>query len=246
MKLKNAVVLVTGSNRGLGKALVEACLAAGAKRVYAGARDPKELVDLVRSGEGRVTPVQLDIENADSLAAAAELAQDLELLINNAGVLSSYSVLRSSPNDIGRDFAVNCFGTLAATKAFLPALELAGARASAALVNILSIVSLANMPALGGYCAAKAAAYSITQALRAELQGKNIRVHAVLPGAIDTDMVRAFEMVKASPESVARGVLAGIEQGLEEILPDPAAQKMFATWSRDPKQLERDLANMAG
>jgi short-subunit dehydrogenase len=115
-----------------------------------------------------------------------------------------------------------------------------------AMNAVLSGVSLASMPALGGYSASKAAAFSVTQALRADLAKKRISVHAVLAGAIDTDMVRAFEMPKTSPEVVAKGIIDGVELGLEEILPDPASRDMFATWKRDPKELERQLASMSG
>ena len=127
----------------------------------------------------------------------------------------------------------------------MPALERAGAVGPAVVVNVLSVVSLANMPALGAYSAAKAAAFSLTQALRSDLGRKRIAVHGVFPGAIDTDMIRAFEMPKTSAEVVAQGIIAGVEQDLEEILPDPAARAMFDLWQRDHKGLERQLAGMA-
>lgn len=241
MKINGAVVLVTGANRGLGRALVEASLKAGAKRVYASARDPKHLEAVVAQAPDRVVPLSLDITDARSLAAAAARATDVTMLVNNAGVLASYNVLASTPAEVEKDFATNVFGTLGATKAFLPALERAG---TSALVNVLSIVSLATMPALGGYSAAKAAAYSMTQALRGELAKKNISVHGVFPGPIDTDMIRTFEMTKTSPEDVAAAILAGVEQGTEDIFPDPASREMSAMWKRDPKELERQLASM--
>lgn len=241
MKIKDAVVLVTGSNRGLGLALARASLAAGARRVYAGARDRATLANLVREGEGRVTPLTLDVTDEQSLARAAAEAKDVTLLFNNAGVLASFGVLSSTPQEIARDFAVNCHALLAATQAFLPALERAGASGSAAVVNVLSVVSLANMPALGGYSASKAAAYSLTQALRSELAKKRISVHAALPGAIDTDMVRAMDMPKTSPESVAQGMIAGLERDEAEIFPDPMSRELFALWQSDPKQLQRQF-----
>jgi len=163
------------------------------------------------------------------------------VLINNAGVLASYNVLTSTREQLAEDFAINAFGVLAVTKALLPALERAAAGGEAALANVLSVVSLASMPALGGYSAAKAAAYSITQALRGELAAKRIAVHAVFPGPIDTDMTRTFEMAKTSPEAVAQAIIDGIERGVEDIYPDPASRDMFATWQRDLKQLERQL-----
>jgi len=238
MKIKDAVILVTGANRGLGLALVREALAGGAKRVYATARDPKQLEALVRESRDRIVPLALDIEDAASLAAAALRAPDVTMLINNAGVLASYNLLASRHEDIARDFATNTFGMLAATKAFLPALERAG---GAALVNVLSIVSLSNMPAIGGYSASKAAAYSFTQGLRGELGKKHISVHAVLAGAIDTDMVRAMEMPKTSAKDVAKAIIDGVEQGLEDIYPDPASRGMSEVWRRDPKALERQL-----
>jgi NAD(P)-dependent dehydrogenase (short-subunit alcohol dehydrogenase family) len=246
MKFIDEVVLVTGANRGLGRALLEASLSAGARRVYAGARDPGQLESLVARNAGRVVPLAIDITSAGSLAAAAHSAPDVSLLINNAGVLASYNLLSSSAEAIAQDFTTNFFGTLAATKAFLPALERAGAKGNAALVNVLSVVSLANMPALGAYSASKAAASSITQALRCDLSKLNIGVHGVFAGAIDTDMVRAMTMAKTSPAAVARAIIEGVEHGEEDIFPDPMAQGAFATWRRDPKELERQLASLSG
>jgi NAD(P)-dependent dehydrogenase (short-subunit alcohol dehydrogenase family) len=245
MKIKDAVVLVTGANRGLGRAIVDASLEAGARRVYAGARDPEALTELVRSANGRVVPLAIDITSAPSLARAAELAPDVGVLINNAGVLASYGLLTSPDADIVRDFAINCFGTLAASKAFLPALQRAASDGPAALVNLLSVVSLANMPAIAAYSASKAAASSLTQALRAELRALNIAVHGVFAGAIDTDMTRGMSMAKARPLDVARAILEGVEQGVEDIFPDDMAKGAFATWRSDPKELERQLAAMS-
>jgi short-subunit dehydrogenase len=239
MKMDGAVVLVTGANRGLGRSLVGASLEAGARRVYATARDASKLEEVMQQAPDKVVPLALDVGDARSIEAAAARATDVTLLINNAGVLASYGVLAASPAQIEQDFAVNFYGMLATTRAFLPALE----RSSrSALVNVLSVVSFASMPALGGYSAAKAAAFSITQALRGELANKAVGVHAVFPGPIDTDMVRSFEMAKTSPDAVARAIIEGVEQGLEEILPDPTARQMFEVWKRDPKQLERQLS----
>ena len=246
MNLKDKVVLVTGANRGLGRALVLASLEAGARRVYAGARDPKQLQGVFDQARERVTPLSLDITSAASLEAAARQAEDVAVLFNNAGVLASYNLLTSKTEDIAQDFATNFFGTLAASKAFLPALQRAGSVGRAALVNVLSVVSLSNMPALGAYSASKAAAYSITQALRWDLAKLNIGVHAVFAGAIDTDMVRAMDMPKTSPGQVAQAIVAGLEKDVEDIFPDPMSESLFAIWRRDPKELERQLASMSG
>jgi len=246
MKIKDAVVLVTGANRGLGLSLAVASLEMGARRVYAGARDKAKLAALVARDPERVIPLSVDITDTKSLAAAADAAADVTLLVNNAGLLASYGVLTSSDDAIAADFSTNLFGTLAATKAFLPALERAASRGPAAIVNVLSVVSMANMPALGAYSASKAAAFSMTQALRSDLGKKGIAVHAALPGAIDTDMVRSFDMPKTSPDAVARGILDGVVDGHEDIFPDPMAADLAATYKRDHKELERRLAAMSG
>ncbi|HET9621582.1 MAG TPA: SDR family oxidoreductase [Kofleriaceae bacterium] len=243
MKLTNATVLVTGANRGLGRALVTAALAAGARKVYATARDAAQLADLVAAAPDRVVALALDITDATQLAAAAARAGDIDLLINNAGVLTGFGLLTTSAADLVRDFEVNVFGTLAATRAFVPALERAG---TAAVVNVLSIASLANMPALGGYAAAKAASHSITQGLRHELGKKHIAVHAVFPGPIDTDMVRAMAMAKASADDVARAILDGVARGDDEIFPDPVSRELIAMYKRDPSALGRQFIAMSG
>ncbi len=243
MNIENEVLLVTGANRGLGRELVVAGLEAGARRVYAGARDPAQLEPLVRAAAGRVVPLRIDVTRDDSLAAAAALAPDVSVLINNAGVLASYGVLSSTPHALQQDFATNFFGVVAATRAFLPALERAR---RAAIVNVLSVVSLANLPGLGGYSASKAAAHSITQALRHDLAPRGISVHGVFAGAIDTDMVRGMEMPKANPADVARAILRGVAAGAEDIFPDAMSEGISATWRGDPKQLERQMASMGG
>ncbi|RYZ08454.1 MAG: SDR family NAD(P)-dependent oxidoreductase [Myxococcales bacterium] len=246
MNIENAVVLVTGANRGLGKQLVLASLQAGARKVYAGARDPAQLAELVAESGGRVVPLAIDVTREESLAAAARIATDVTLLFNNAGVVASHQVLTSSLPALQQDFATNFFGVVAATKAFVPALERSAQAGSAAIVNILSVVSLASMPAVGGYSASKAAAHSLTQTLRGELAAKKVQVHGVFAGAIDTDMTRDMNMPKTSPVDVARAILRGVRAGAEDIFPDVMAEELFATWRRDPKELERQLASMSG
>jgi len=237
MKLRGSIALVTGSNRGLGKALVSALLDAGAAKVYAAARDPRKVV----STDPRIVPLALDTSKPEQIAAAARGAGDVTLLVNNAGVASAANVLTASQAALEADFATNVYGTLAVIRRFVPVLE--RATAGATIVNVLSLASLGSFPALGGYSASKAAAYSITQALRGELRGKLIDVLAVLPGPIDTDMVRDLPMPKTSPVDVARGVLAGVERGEEEIFPDPMAVEMGALWNRSHKEYERAFAS---
>ena len=235
MKIEGSVALVTGSNRGLGKAIVAALLEAGAAKVYAAARDEKQ----IPRGDARVVPLRLDTTKRDQIAAAAEAATDVTLLINNAGVLTSYGVLTMTDAEIDADFRTNVLGTLEVIKAFVPVLERAH---GATIVNVLSLAALASFPALGGYASSKAAAYSITQALRPALRTKRIEILAALPGPIDTEMVKALPIPKASAADVANGVLVGIARGDEDIFPDPMAQQMGALWSRGPKELERAFA----
>jgi NAD(P)-dependent dehydrogenase (short-subunit alcohol dehydrogenase family) len=237
MKIQGSVALVTGSNRGLGKALVSALLEAGAAKVYAAARDRTK----VSSGDPRVVPLALDTSKRDQIAAAAATAADVTLLVNNAGVATAANVLTTSQAALDADFGTNVYGTLAVIKGFVPVLE--RAHGGATIVNVLSLASLGSFPALGGYSASKAAAYSITQSLRAELKAKRIDVLAALPGPIDTEMVKDLAMPKASPHDVARGVLAGVERGEEDIFPDPMAVEMGALWNRSHKEYERAFAS---
>lgn len=236
MKIQGSVALVTGSNRGLGRALVAALVDAGAAKVYATARDVTKL-----TASPRVVPLELDTRRPEQVAAAVQSAPDVTLLVNNAGVSTAHNVLTTSQAAIDADFGTNVYGTLAVIKAFLPVLERASGGAT--VVNVLSLAALGSFPALAGYSASKAAAYSITQALRAELKGRCIDVLAALPGPIDTDMVRDLTLPKASPADAARGVLAGIERGDEEIFPDALAEQMSVVWNRSHKEFERAFAS---
>jgi len=235
--LHGTIALVTGANRGLGQALVAALLAAGATKVYAAARDESR----VAGGDARVQPLRLDVTDPEQIALAARRAADVTLLINNAGRLSSFNVLSSNAAELQADFGVQVHGTLNVIKAFVPVL--ARSPRGAAIVNVLSLSSLASVPSMGGYSASKAAAYSITQALRPELAKKSIRVIAALPGPIDTDMVKDLNLPKTSPADAAQQIVTGILRGEEEIFPDEMAQQMGALWRRDPKAYERALAS---
>jgi len=231
MTIADKAVLVTGANRGIGKALVEEALSRGAKRVYAGTRQP-----LVHSDK-RVTPLTLDVTNATQIQGAIESVESLDFLINNAG-LAFYDDL-SDPAALERHLAVNLFGTYGVTQAFLPLLT----RSRGAIINVLSVASFAALPIIPAYSISKAAAFSLSQSLRALLAGRGVKVHAVMTGPVDTDMSRGFDAPKASPESVARAIFDGVEKGEEDIFPDPMSESIAASWrSGAVKALERQFA----
>ena len=231
MTIAGKTVLVTGANRGIGQALVTEALSRGASRVYAGTRQP------LAHPDARVTPVILDVTSAAQIRAAAESVEALDILINNAGI-----ALFDDLGDRGlveQHLAVNLFGNYAVTQAFLPALT----RSRGAIVNNISTMALAPLPLTPAYAISKAAAFSLTQSLRALLAGRGVRVHAVLTGPTDTDMTRGFDIPKASPESVARAVFDGVENGEEEIFPDAASQSLAESWRTGAvKALERENA----
>jgi short-subunit dehydrogenase len=188
----------------------------------------------------RIVPLRLDVTSAKQLWAAADAAPDVGILFNNAGVLEAGSVLDAEPDAVRRSFEVNCFGLLHATRAFTPALT----AHHGAVVNMLTLVALASMPGLGVYNASKAAAWSLTQSLRADLARKGVAVFGVFPGAVDTDMIRSLEMPKTSPHAIAEAILAGIEHDVEDIFPDPMSKSVYAQWVADHKGVERQFASM--
>jgi NAD(P)-dependent dehydrogenase (short-subunit alcohol dehydrogenase family) len=231
MTIEDKAVLVTGANRGIGQALVEEALRRGAKRVYAGTRQP------LAHPDERVTPLILDVTNAAQIQAAVEAVESLDILINNAGV-ALYDDL-SDRATIEQHLAVNLFGTYGVTQAFLPLLT----ASRGAIVNALSVTAFASLPVIPAYSISKAAAFSLSQSLRALLAGRGVSVHAVLTGPVDTDMSRGLDIPKASPESVARAIFDGVENGEEDIFPDPMSESMANSWrSGAAKALERQNA----
>jgi len=239
MQIQNSVSLVTGANRGIGAALVQALLAAGAAKVYAGMRDPAALAQ--KPVDPRVTHLQLDVTKPDQVADAARQAGDITLLINNAGVLDFGDILTTPLDQVTRNFDTNFYGKLAMARAFAPVIE---ANGGGGIVNLLTLVALASMPGLAVYNASKAAAWSMTQSLRATLADKKIEVFAVFPGAIDTDMIAAVEMDKTSPQSMAEQVVAGLVEGTEDIFPDPMSTQLYGAWRDDHKAVEKQFASM--
>jgi NAD(P)-dependent dehydrogenase (short-subunit alcohol dehydrogenase family) len=231
MTIADKTVLVTGANRGIGAALVEEALSRDAKRVYAGARRPMTHVD------GRVTPLTLDVTNAAQIQQAVDDVNTLDILVNNAGV-ALYDDL-SDPSALERHLAVNLFGMYRVTQAFLPLL----AGSKGAIINNLSLNAIAPLPVIPAYSMSKAAAFSLTQSLRVLVAARGVRVHAVLTGPVDTDMTRGLDIPKASPETVARGIFDGLDNGHDEIFPDPMSESVAQSWrSGAAKALERQYA----
>jgi NAD(P)-dependent dehydrogenase (short-subunit alcohol dehydrogenase family) len=231
MNVANKTVLITGANRGIGRALVDEALERGAKRIYAGTRGALSVTDK------RVVPLTLDVTNPAEIQRAVNEVDGLDVLINNAGV-AIYDDL-TSLDVIERHLAVNLFGPLNVTRAFLPLLK----RSQGAVVNNLSMAALAPLPIIPAYSISKAAAFNMTQGLRALLAGQGVTVHAVVLGPIDTDMNRGFDIPKASPKSAAAGIFDGLEHGEEEIFPDPASQSIAESWRAGAaKALERQFA----
>jgi len=238
MNLDSKTFFVTGANRGIGKAIVQALLKQRVKKIYAAARNPQDLPDF---GDARVVSVTLDITDQGQVQKAAQQAQDIDVLINNAGTLALAAIVDGKPEDVKRDMEVNYFGTLGVIRAFVPHLE---KRGGAAIANVVSVVGLASMPSIGGYSASKAALSSATQAMRGELKAKEIAVHGIFPGPIDTDMAKGFEMQKATPQSTAENIVKGIVAGTEDIYPDPMSQQIGMLYAKDPKELERQFGAM--
>ncbi|HTW09854.1 MAG TPA: SDR family NAD(P)-dependent oxidoreductase [Acidimicrobiales bacterium] len=230
--LTDKTVLVTGASRGIGKALVTEALRRGALRVYAGTRRPMAQTD------ERVTPLTLDITDRAQIEAAAHVVDALDVLVNNAGVFVPSAL--SERHALEEHLAVNLFGTYDVIDAFLPLLV----RSKGAIVNNVSIGALAPVPMAPAYMISKAAAFNLTQSVRALLAGQGVSVHAVLTGPVDTDMMRAFDIPKASPELVAEAIFDGLANGDEEIFPDPMSQALADGWRKGVvKALERQNAS---
>jgi NAD(P)-dependent dehydrogenase (short-subunit alcohol dehydrogenase family) len=225
VRIEGARALVTGAGRGLGRVFAETLVAMGAAVVYGGARDPGQIT--MRG----VTPVGLDITNRDQVATAAERCGDVDLLINNAGVMRFVALL-SAPDTQAAEEAMqtNYFGTLAMCRAFAPIL---GSNGGGALVNILSVVSWFAMPLNSTYGASKSAEWALTNAARVELRGQGTLVTGVFPSFIDTEMASAIDLPKVSPQSVVEQTLHAVEAGEEEVLTDDRARSVKAALADD-------------
>ncbi|MGH1413005.1 MAG: SDR family oxidoreductase [Pelagimonas sp.] len=234
--LSNTTAFVTGSNRGIGRALAQELLTQGVAKLYAAARDTSSLSDLVAAHPGRVIAVKLDVTNSKDIAQAAALAADVNLLINNAGVAGFTSTMSQDATEQARfEMDVNYFAPLAVTRAFAPVL---GANGGGGVVTISSIAALSNFPVLATYSASKAAIHSLMQAFRAELAGQGTYVGTVYPGPVDTDLAAKFVSDKASASAVAQAILEGVAAKQHEIFPDAMSQTLVAVHNKDRHELD--------
>jgi len=242
MKIKGSIAFVTGANRGIGKAFVDALVKSGAEKIYACARDVSTLSEMVAADGGRIIPVALDVTKPDQISAAAKEADDVTLLINNAGVAMFQGLIAAADIEAARtEMEVNYFGPLNVTRAFAPILA---ANGGGGVINLASIASHANFPALGSYSASKAAVHSLTQGIRAELAAGGTQVTGVYPGPVDTDMAANFPMDKTPPLEVAETILAAVEAGDEDVYPDVVSVELHTGLLADPKAVEKQVGEM--
>ena len=219
MKIENAVVLVTGANRGIGLAFVSELLARGARKVYAAARDPSSIAP-----QPGVQALRLDVNNPEDVAAAAALASDATLVINNAGIAQPGGFMAADSEEVMRRiFETNVFGVLRVSKAFAPVLQ---ANGGGALLNVLSVASWVNGGELAAYSASKSAAWSLTNALRHELAAQKTQVLGLHMAYVDTDLTRGFDVPKTSPVQIVRRALDGLEAGADEVLADALTEQV--------------------
>lgn len=236
--LKNKTILITGANRGIGKSLVKAALEKGARKIYATTRDLSKMPNF---GDERVITLALDITDKAQIKKAAEKSKDVEVLINNAGILNHGNMLEGEISAIKNDMEVNFYGTINMMRTFAPILE---KNTPSKIINIASIVAYSPLPSIAGYSASKTALYSATLSVRIELAKKGVTVHAVNPGAIDTDMNKGSEWDMPSPDRIASIILNKVEAGELDIVPDEMGLGMYNAWKEAPANLAKMYSDM--
>jgi len=242
MEIDGATALVTGGNRGIGEAFVEALIAAGARRVYVGTRDPQGADPLAVRYPGRAVPVTLDVTRDESVSAAAVGCADVDLLVNNAGVFRNALLIGADTIDGAREeMEVQYFGTLRMCRAFAPVLARNG---GGAIVNVLSAAAIVSVPNMGGYSPSKFAARALTTSVRAELADQGTQVGCLIVGSVDTRMAEHVQGAKEKPADVARAGLEAIREGHREFETDDFARGIRSALERVPDKLEAQLAGM--
>lgn len=239
MQIKDSVALVTGGNRGIGEAIVRAFVAAGAARVYVGARHVANARHLVEEGAGKIVAVELDVTQPDQIAAAAARCQDVSILVNNAGQFAMKTLLTADDLSAARaEMEVHYFGPLALCRAFAPILA---RHPASAVVNVLSAGGIVAVPGMGGYSPSKFAARAMSTCLRAELAPQNTTVTALIVGSVDTRMASHVQGLKEPPSAIAKVALKAIERGSDEVDTDIMAIEVRAHAARDPKGQEMQM-----
>jgi NAD(P)-dependent dehydrogenase (short-subunit alcohol dehydrogenase family) len=234
MDVQGSVALVTGANRGLGKAYVEELLAANCSKIYAGMRTPQP------SGDDRVIPVRLDVTSPEAIGDAARMCSDVNIVINNAGVMFSAPILSAYAEEaIRAEMDVNVYGPMRMARAFAPILA---ANGGGALANMLSVVSWFIPPSVATYAASKHAALAVTESLRIELKAQGTQVVAIHAGFIDTDMAAHITPPKVSPYIVARATLDAIRNGDDIALADERSQQIAAMTHLDRSAQQQQQA----
>lgn len=242
MKIQDSIILVTGANRGIGKAYVEEFLKAGAKKIYMGVRNLGSVADLMAEHPGRLVALPLDVTKAEDIRNAAETAKDITILVNNAGALSGGGLTGDQDMENARlEMEVNYFGLLSLMQVFAPVLK---ANGGGQIVNLSSIAGLVSFPGLPTYSASKAAVHFITQSARTILAAQGTKVLGVYPGPIDTDMAKDIDLPKDTPQHVAERTVKAIEEGAEDLLPDSFAEDMYEQYLTDPKAMEGQMQVM--
>ncbi len=232
--------LVSGANRGIGKAIAIELLENGASKVYAGARNTDSLKELQNKYGERLVPLHLDVTDQSTIESASKQIEDLDILVNNAGVFSVGKIFSPEANSsLKENLNVNVWGVINLSNAVVNHLRKDN---ETAIINISSVAGLGNMPMASTYSVSKASVHSITQGMRAELAEQNTLVMGVYPGPIDTDMTAAVEMEKDSPENVAKAVIKGLTEGIEDVFPDVMSKQIGEFYASNPKGVEQQFA----